>query len=114
MKQSLQMALAWLILAASAAAQQTGPGSTSPESTTKARTFSGRVVDGLGRPVPGVKVTVEPFGDAEKKAPETILRTDSDGRYSGTLPANSDGDLGFEREGHSDLVTEADSGSVIV
>src|SRR5438309_10866504 len=104
MTRSVQVALAWLACAASCTAQQARPesrplrdgtqvrtlqhvGSESrpPTDGTKSRAFSGRVVDGLGRPVPGVKITVQSHRKRGAKTLEKVLRTGNDGGFAGTL-----------------------------
>jgi hypothetical protein len=92
--------LACLIGAAPLAAQVARPGPT--EKFAKGRAFSGRVVDGLGRPVPGVKVTVRPFRIGNEKAPGTVIHTGNDGRYAGKLATDdAELDFEFEKEGYS-------------
>lgn len=105
---TVAFALAWLALAAATRAQQARPGATPPENSAKGkgRAFSGRVVDGLGRPVAGMKVTVRPRGERQEKASEMVLRTDDDGRYSGTLPPNvDDARIETEKDGYSNMTT---------
>jgi hypothetical protein len=99
--------IAWLALAATSSAQQTPPGKNPPAQATKGRKFSGRVVDGLGRPVPGVKITVEPDHKLEVKGPPTVLQTGDDGRYSGTIASDHDPWLTFERDGYGTLSVDA-------
>ena len=60
-----------------------------------------------GGPVPGVKVTVEPYRKPEDKAAQMVLRTDGDGHYSGMLPPDHKASITFEREGYSTLTTGA-------
>lgn len=101
---SLQIALTWLAIAAPVAAQEAPPGSSRPVDGMKGRTLSGRVVDGLGRPVPGVRVTVL---SGDKKM---VLRTGDDGRYTGTLPTDKDASvISFEKEGYGEFTTGAES-----
>jgi hypothetical protein len=110
---TVRFALVWLALAASLAAQQAGPGSKPTAKRAEGLTFSGRVVDGLGRPVPGVKIRVRPSGKSREKAQEATLRTGEDGRYSGSLPTADDAWLIFEKEGYGGWRTTASSGAEI-
>lgn len=101
MTRSLETALAWLAVAVFPAAQQARPGPPPQVGGVNDRTFSGQIVDGLGRPVPGVKVTVQPTRYPYIMGPKTDLRTDEDGRYSGTFaPEYDDAQLKFDREGY--------------
>lgn len=105
---SLQVALTWLALAASPAAQEAPPGSARPVDAMKARMLSGRVLDRLGRPVPGVRVIVL---SGDKK---TVLQTGDDGRYSGTLPTYKGASvISFEKEGYGGFITDAESNATV-
>jgi hypothetical protein len=89
---------------AAASAQQPPQGATPSEQGAQRRAFSGRVVDGLGRPLPGVTVTVDPDHNGEDEPSRMLLRTGADGRYSGTLPAgNKSAWVTFEKDGYSPL-----------
>jgi hypothetical protein len=106
------VALVWPALAP-LAAQQAPTGSTPPEKPAKGRAFSGRVVDGLGRPVSGVKVTVRPFRVGQREAPGTVLHTRDDGRYSGTLASDVvELDFEFAKDGYSNSSTITDKSDV--
>jgi hypothetical protein len=72
---TVAFALAWLALAAASAGQviQIRPGPT-PQKGEKGLAFSGRVVDGLARPVPGVEVKVRPDRRSREEATETVLK----------------------------------------
>jgi hypothetical protein len=66
-------------------------------------------VDGLGRPVPGVKITVQSHRKREAKTLETVLRTGNDGGFAGTLAPGDDG-LEFEKEGYNGFSTLGEPG----
>lgn len=85
-------------------AQETRPGATSPKVDPKALNIAGRIVDGLGRPVFGVTVTVTSNHEGRDKHTEAVFLTDNDGRYSGTI-GRRDGTasiwLEFQKDGFS-------------
>ncbi len=64
------------------------------------------MVDGLGRPVPGVTVKLLFSPKGQEKAPDMVLRTGNDGRFSGL---NSSGDdtplISFEKDGYGGYTT---------
>jgi hypothetical protein len=111
---TVAFALAWLTLAPATAAQQAPPRAT-PETGVNGRAFSGRVVDGLGRPVPGVKLTVRSFRKDSQKVTETVLRTGDDGRYAVTLPSDADaGQIRVEKEDYARFSTDISRREIIL
>jgi hypothetical protein len=78
----------------------------------KPRVLSGRITDGLGRPVPGVTLTLRPIAldpQGREKPPLAVLSSDADGRYSCPLPPDAEGlQLHLDKEGYSNLAIFAD------
>ena len=83
------------------AVQETRPGATSPKDDPKTLIIAGRVVDGLGRPVSGVKVSMTSILPSKARHTEAVILTGDNGRYSGTI-ARQDGDVyvEFEKDGY--------------
>lgn len=100
-------ALAFLALALPLASQEAVKESTSPKAGSKKRPFSGRVVDGLGRPVAGVTIKVESPHGKNQTVMKTVARTDKDGRYAGKLEPGDDDFLWFEKQGYLDYSSTA-------
>jgi hypothetical protein len=106
------VALTWLAPALEAlvearpfpVAQEARPRATSPKDEPKGLVLAGRVVDGLGRPLSGVKVTLSSNRPGADRQSGAVLLTGDDGRYSGTI-ARTDGDssISFEKDGYSNL-----------
>ena len=93
------------------AVQGARPGATSPKDDPKGQLIAGRVIDGLGRPVSGVKATVRSGRPGQDKHTEAVLLTGVDGRYSGKMaPSDNDVDLLFEKDGYSFVLTDLDPG----
>ena len=107
------LTLVWLTFAAPLDAQQSGPGSPPSGKAAKSRAFSGRVIDGLGRPVAGVKIMVSSGRQKNERITKTIAQTGEDGRYAGILATEDDEWLAFEKEGYLSLSTSAGPGVLL-
>jgi hypothetical protein len=114
MTRFLSVALACLALASSPIGQQSRTALPAKKGSIEDRPFSGQVVDGLGRPIPRVKITVETKDRPGKKAPPTVLKTDDEGKYSGALTDDSDEWLAFECDGYAWESGGAAPGEIIV
>jgi hypothetical protein len=103
--------LVWLALATAPAAQQDPSGAKPPQKDAQSRAFSGRILDGLGRPVPGVTVRLLDGRKRPGEPHETVLRTGADGRFSGPLPSgDDDAVISFQKDGYGEFSTIARSG----
>jgi hypothetical protein len=114
MTRYLLAAMAWLTCGVCPFEQQPRTASTLPGNVTKGEAFSGQVVDGLGRPVPGAKITVRYTSEGQSKRLETALLTDDGGRFSGAVPTDDSAMLVFEKEGYGHWRTDARSGATII
>lgn len=76
--------------------QEARPETVSPLDGPKGMVFLGQVVDGLGRPVSGVTVTVEYERQGGESDSETVALTGDDGRYSATLAPMEKEEYDFE------------------
>jgi hypothetical protein len=92
-------------------AQEARPAATSAKDTPKGLSIAGRVIDGLGRPVSSVRVTVTSDRRGNGQHVEAVLLTSDDGRYTGILARKDwDADIRFEKDGHSNLMMRASPG----
>lgn len=82
-------------------AQQPKSGASIPKEDPKHLTFTGRIVDGLGRPLSGVKVTVTSLRPNAEKHAQSVVLTGDDGRYSAGIAREDEGaSLAFEKDGY--------------
>ncbi len=87
--------------------QKAPPVVASPSDRAGGRVLSGRILDGLGRPVPGVTLTWSP-GLRREKPTLGLVSTDADGRFSQPLPPDIEGLwVDFNKDGFSNLSMSA-------
>jgi hypothetical protein len=87
---------------------ETRPPVTTPTDRANGPVLAGRVIDGLGRPVPGVSLTPRPSARVPAK-PLAVVSTGSDGRFSWPIPdGGTDLWLEFEKDGYLKMSISAD------
>ncbi len=85
-----------------------------PTDEVKGRVVSGRIIDGLGRPVPGVTLTLR-RNDFPVKPPLLVVSSGGDGRFSCPIPRDAEGLLlELDKEGYANLSMSADAPRVEV
>jgi hypothetical protein len=88
--------------------QKARPSGAIPADKAKARFLSGRIVDGLGSPVPGAKLTLRQSA-FPVKPPLLVVWAGGDGRFTCPIPRDAEGLwLDVAMEGYSNISMSAD------
>ena len=84
-----------------AVARQAQSGASSPKDDSNRLTITGRIVDGLERPVSGVKVSVTTIHPGPETHTESVVMSGDDGRYSAAIARHEGSVLvNFEKDGY--------------